>query len=157
MSDPDYRHTSLLWAGPEHAAELAALHKTLFPDAWDASAFEKLLAHPGSIAFLARLGSPPHTAGFILGQIAADEAEVLTLGVRGDRQRHGIGRRLVEALVRAARKADVRRLYLEVGTANASALALYRVMGFTQVAVRKGYYQRAAGPPEDACVLSLTL
>lgn len=157
MSDPDYRHISLLWAGPEHAAELAEQHKALFPEAWDAAAFEKLLTHPGSIAFLARLGAPPHTAGFILGQIAADEAEVLTLGVRGDRQRHGIGRRLVEALARAARKSDVRRLFLEVGTANAPAIRLYRALGFSEIAVRKGYYQRAGAPAEDASVLSLTL
>jgi ribosomal-protein-alanine N-acetyltransferase len=157
MSEPDYRHISLLWAGPEQASELAELHKGLFPDAWDAAAFEKLLAHPGSIAFMARLGTPPHTAGFILGTIAADEAEVLTLGVRADRQRHGVGRRLVEALVRAARKSDVRRLFLEVGVSNTSALGLYRATGFSQVAVRKGYYERAGAPAGDACVLSLTL
>lgn len=158
MSDSiDYRHVSLLWAGPEHAADIAQVHKSLFPDAWDVPFLEKVLAHPGSIAFLARIGAPQHTAGFVLGQIASDEAEVLSLGVRADRQRHGIGKRLVEALARAARKSEVRRLFLEVGSGNKPALGLYQKLGFTQVSSRAGYYQRPGAAAEDAHVLSLSL
>lgn len=158
MSDAvNYRHVSLLWAGPELAPELASLHAGLFPDAWDAAALEKLLAHPGAIAFAARLGAPPHTAGFVLAQMAADEAEVLTLGVRKDRQRHGIGKGLVEALTRAARKSEVKRLFLEVARSNTSAIGLYQKLGFAQIGERKGYYQRAGGPAEDALMLALAL
>ena len=111
----DYRHVSILWASPEHAEELAQLHAGLFEKPWDADSFSRLLSHPGSTSFLARVGTPPQTAGFILSQLAADEAEILTLGVRKDSQRHGIARRLVEAMARAAKKAEVRRLFLEVG------------------------------------------
>ena len=111
----DYRHVSILWASPEHAEELAQLHAGLFEKPWDADSFSRLLQHPGSTSFLARVGTPPQTVGFIVSQLAADEAEILTLGVRKDSQRHGIARRLVEALARAARKAEVRRLFLEVG------------------------------------------
>jgi len=153
----DYRHVSILWAGPEHAEELAKLHAGLFEKAWDAPSFLSLLAHPGSTAFLARVGTPAEIVGFILGQLAADEAEILTLGVRQDRQRHGIGRRLVEALGRAARKAEARRLFLEVGHGNAAALGLYNGLGFQEVGRRKGYYERAGAPAEDALTLALTL
>src|SRR2546425_538076 len=113
MTSPaDYKHVSILWASPEHASELAELHARLFPQPWDAPSIQRLLAPPGSTAFLARIGQPPkaETVGFILGQLAADEAEILTLGVRADRQRHGIACRLVEALARAAKKAEARRL-----------------------------------------------
>ena len=137
MTSPvDYKHVSILWASPEHAAELAELHARLFPQPWDAASFQRLLAHPGSTSFLARIGQPPkskaETVGFILGQLAADEAEILTLGVRADRQRHGIARRLVEALARAAKKAEARRLHLEVGPgqcAGVGALQEARVPG----------------------------
>ena len=74
--------------------------------------------------------NPPATAGFILGRLIADEAEILTLGVCENRQRRGIGQRLVEALGRAARKAEARRLYLEVAASNATALRLYQKLGF---------------------------
>jgi ribosomal-protein-alanine N-acetyltransferase len=157
MSAIDYRHVSILWAAPEHAAELAGLHAGLFEEPWDAAAFARLLGHPGSTAFLARLGTPPQTAGFILGQLAADEAEILTLGVGKDRQRHGIGRRLVEALGRAAKRAEARRLFLEVAEDNAPALALYGKLGFIEIGRRKGYYQRAGGAAQDALRLALTL
>ena len=153
----DYRHISILWASPEHAAELAQLHAGLFEKPWDADSFLRLLAHPGATSFLARIGTPPRTIGFILSQLAADEAEILTLGVRKDSQRHGIARRLVEALARAAKKAEVRRLFLEVGQSNAAALALYKGLGFQEIARRKGYYEHAAEPAEDALVLALSL
>lgn len=153
----DYRHISILWASPEHAGELAQLHAGLFEKPWDTDSFLRLLRHPGSTSFLARVGTPPQTAGFILGQLAADEAEILSLGVRKDSQRHGIARRLVEAMARAARKAEVRRLFLEVGQGNAAAFALYKGLGFEQVGQRKGYYEHAGAPTEDALVLALAL
>jgi len=158
MSEPvDYRHVSILWAGAEHAAELAGLHAGLFAEPWSAKSFLEHLGHPGSTAFIARLAASPETVGFVVGQLAADEAEILTLGVRKDRQRHGIGRRLVEAMARAARKAEARRLFLEVGQDNAPALALYRGLGFKEVGRRKGYYARAGAPGEDALTLALAL
>ncbi len=157
MSAIDYKHVSILWAAPEHAEELARLHAGLFEAPWDGTAFLNLLNHPGSTAFLARVGTPPETVGFILGQLAADEAEILTLGVGKDSQRHGIGRRLVEALARAAKKAEARRLFLEVAADNIPALVLYKKLGFQEVGRRKGYYQRAGAPSEDALTLALTL
>jgi [ribosomal protein S18]-alanine N-acetyltransferase len=95
--------------------------------------------------------------GFVVGQLAADEAEILSLGVRADRQRHGIGRKLVEALARAVKKAEARRLFLEVGAGNTSALGLYRSLGFQEVGRRKGYYQHLGGSAEDALTLALNL
>jgi [ribosomal protein S18]-alanine N-acetyltransferase len=153
----DYKHVSILWAASDNAAELADLHRGLFDKPWDAAAFQGLLAHPGATAFVARLSSPVELVGFIVGQLAADEAEILTLGVRTDRQRHGIGRKLVEALARASKKAEARRLFLEVGMGNAAALGLYKSLCFEEVGRRKGYYPRPVGPAEDALTLALNL
>jgi [ribosomal protein S18]-alanine N-acetyltransferase len=158
MNSPiDYRHVSILWAEPEHAQDLAGLHGQLFAQGWDRPAIERLLAHPGSMAFLARVGSPGETAGFILGQLAADEVEMLTLGVRSASQRHGIGRRLIEALCRAARKAEAKRLFVDVAPSNVAAIGLYSAMGFVEVGRRKDYYVHAGRPPEDAVMLALSL
>jgi ribosomal-protein-alanine N-acetyltransferase len=157
MSAIDYRHVSILWAAPEHADELAALHALLFDKPWDAAAFRGLLNHPGSTAFLARVGNVPDAVGFIIGQLAADEAEILSLGVTKAHQRHGIGQRLAEALGRAAKKAEARRLHLEVAESNAAALGLYRKMGFAETGRRKGYYAAAGKAPEDALTLARNL
>jgi ribosomal-protein-alanine N-acetyltransferase len=151
------KHVSILWAGVECVEELARLHAPLFSPAWDAASFKALLDHPGSTAFIARAGEPLATAGFILGRLIADEAEILTLGVCESWQRRGIGQRLVEALGRAARKAEARRLYLEVAASNATALRLYQKLGFAEIGRRKDYYERPGNPPEDAINLALAL
>lgn len=153
----DPKHVSILWAAPEHAEEIARIYAGLFDTPWDAASLHELLAHPASTAFIARLGTPQRTAGFVLAQLAADEAEILTLGVDKEWQRRGIGRRLVEALCRAARKAEARSLYLEVAPTNAAALALYGRLGFKETGRRKAYYERPGGPPEDALTLVLAL
>jgi len=152
----DYARVRLAWASFEHAAELAQLHALLFAQPWDAASFRRLLHHPGGAAWLARVGPPPDAAGLILGRIAADEAEILTLGVSPAHRRHGIARRLVAALAGTARKAKAKRLFLEVGQMNAAAVALYAGLGFRQVGRRAGYYEHGPGG-EDALVLALTL
>jgi ribosomal-protein-alanine N-acetyltransferase len=154
---PRLKHVSILWVGTDGAEELARLHARLFSPAWDMASFKLLLDHPGSIALTARTGEPPETAGFILGRLVADEAEILTLGVCESWQRRGIGRQLVEALCRAAKKAEARRLHLEVAAGNAIAIRLYKSLGFEDIGRRKGYYERPGAAPEDAINLSLAL
>lgn len=151
------KHVSLLWATPEHAADLATCHATLFPEPWDAASFETMLADPGSTAFAARHGNPQATVGFIVGRLVGDEAEIQTLGVVRDWQRHGVGRRLIEAFSRAVGKAEGKRVFLEVADNNVPALVLYSRLGFKESGRRKGYYQRSGQPSADALVLALAL
>jgi len=150
-------YSPLLCASGEHAAELAQLHAGLFAKPWDEASFRRFLSHPGCAAFLARVGTPPQNAGLILGRLAGDEAEILALGVRREHQRHGLARLLVHALARAAKKAEAKRLFLEVAQSNAAAVALYAGLGFHQVGLRKGYYEHAAPGGRDALVLTLAL
>lgn len=154
----DERTVSLLWAGPERAAEIASLHNALFDDGWDERSVQSLLESPASTAFVAQIGAAPKiTVGFILGQIAADEAEILSIGVAPELQRRGLGRRLVEGLARAARRAEGKRLFLEVAADNVKAQGLYRALGFKDVGQRKGYYKRKDQPAVDAHILALPL
>ena len=155
MSAPE--RLSLLWASVSDAAELATLHQQLISPAWSVESFEQMLAHPACTGLIARVGEPMQAAGFIVGQLAADEAEILVLCVRKELQRRGIGRSLVEALSRAVRKAEVRCLFLEVARDNSAALSLYGKLGFEQRGRRKGYYQREGGQAQDAINLALTL
>ncbi|MFM2422580.1 MAG: hypothetical protein RL291_1110, partial [Pseudomonadota bacterium] len=113
--------------------------------------------HPGSTAFVARTGNPQETVGFVVGQLAADEAELLTIAVVKDWQRSGLGRRLVDALARAAKKAEAKRLHLEVAEDNAAAIALYQQTGFVETGRRKGYYVRSGQPAVDAILMARML
>ena len=145
-------HVNMLWAKPEHAAEISALHTTLFDTGWNAAAISGLLEHPGSIALVACSSNPLRIGGFALAQVAADEAEILTIGVSAAWQRHGLGARLIGGLERAGRNAGAKRLFLEVAHSNAAALQLYKSTGFTEIGRRKGYYSTPSGA-EDAIQL----
>jgi ribosomal-protein-alanine N-acetyltransferase len=148
--------------GQHDAGELARLHASLFDAAWNAASFKEQLANPGTLAFAAAPGAigneePPLPWGLIVGRVAADEAELLTLAVAGEHQRLGIGARLVERLCRAAERRGARSLYLEVAEGNRAARALYAGLGFQESGRRRDYYVRAGGPPEDAINMCLTL
>jgi [ribosomal protein S18]-alanine N-acetyltransferase len=153
----DKRFVSLLWATIDHADALAACHASLFPDAWNADSFRQILSHPGSATLVARYGVEQELVGFIVGQLAADEAEILTFGVTEGWQRHGIGMRLLEGLQRAAARGEAKKLFLEVGEDNLPALVLYSRVGFKEGGRRKGYYKRPDGTTVDALNLVLPL
>lgn len=152
--------TALLPAGPAHAALLAALHQAAFADPgisgppWDEAAFASLLATPGSFAFVAQTAAGP--AGLVLARRAADEAEILTIGILPARRQNGLGRRLLEAAAEAARAAGADRLFLEVAENNLPARALYLAAGFREAGRRRGYY-RLAGGAVDALLLARPL
>lgn len=153
----DPKYVSLLWAGPDQAAAIAQLHKQLFDPPWDEAGIRALLDHPASTAFAAMIGNPKSAIGFIMGQIAADEAEVLSIGVAKEWQRKGIGRRLVDGLARAVKKAEGKSIFLEVAEDNPAALGLYRRLGFTETGRRKGYYARPGGKAVDALRFTLPI
>ncbi|MEZ5817571.1 MAG: ribosomal protein S18-alanine N-acetyltransferase [Hyphomicrobiaceae bacterium] len=154
---PDMRHVSLLWALPEHAVAISCLHGAAFAEGWDATAVAGLLAHPGSLALVASHGVPPMIGGFALAQVAADEAEILSVAVDGAWQRQGLAARLVDGIKRAAERSGARALFLEVAQSNEAALALYRKTGFAEAGRRKGYYAKADGGREDAVVMRCDL
>ena len=132
------------------------MHARLFDPAWDAESIVRLIEHPASSSFIAQIREPRALAGFVIGRIAADEAEVLSIGVAPEWQRRGIGRQMAEGLVRAARRAEVKRLFLEVAADNDAAVALYEGLGFKIAGARKAYYQRAGRHNVDAVILAST-
>jgi [ribosomal protein S18]-alanine N-acetyltransferase len=155
MPELDVRHISLLWASPDRAHDVALLHAELFNPAWDDAAILALLEHPAAAALIATAGPQRETAGFILAQLAGDEAEIISIGVALKWQKKGLGRRLIEGLIRAAQRAEARRLFLEVSVDNTAALALYTALDFRRVGLRPRYYHRVDLPPVDALVLAL--
>jgi ribosomal-protein-alanine N-acetyltransferase len=85
-----------------------------------------------------------------VAQYAADEGEILNLGVASPYRRRGIGRALVQSVLAALAGRDVDAVYLEVRESNAGARRLYETLGFREVGRRASYYRR---PIEDAVLL----
>jgi ribosomal-protein-alanine N-acetyltransferase len=73
--------------------------------------------------------------------VTPPEAWIQNLGVRRDRQRAGVGRRLLTELLAEAARHRVKAILLEVAVDNGPAQRLYEQYGFETVGVRRGYYQ----------------
>ena len=82
-----------------------------------------------------------------------DEAELLNIGVAAGQQRKGRGRAMLLEMLDVACRKNMLRVYLEVRSSNVAALALYRSAGFSELGVRRGYYQNASGS-EDAITMA---
>jgi ribosomal-protein-alanine N-acetyltransferase len=134
---------ALTVADADRCAELEAL---LCPgdDPWPTAAFVRELAADHNHYVAARVsadgGDPLIGYGGIsrLGRTPPFEYEVHTIGVDPAYQGRGIGRRLLDELLNVAEGAVV---HLEVRTDNATAIALYRSVGFTEVGLRRRYYR----------------
>src|SRR5258708_3750521 len=88
-------------AGAAHLALLTALHGRCFTQGWSEATMASLLAIPRTFSLLATVldNGAAQPAGFALARRAADESELLSIGVVPELQRRGIARRLVSACV----------------------------------------------------------
>jgi len=124
-----------------------------YPHPWTDGIFRDCL-RAGYIAWVAERGSRMVGYGVIL--TGAGETHILNLCVDPELQGHGIGRRLLDHLLRVAMRGGARTAFLEVRPSNRAALALYEAAGFGEIGYRKGYYPDGEGR-EDALVLALEL
>lgn len=83
-----------------------------------------------------------------------DQVEITNIAVLGERRGQGIGRSILEALIKLAVIGGGKVVNLDVRASNEAAKALYYSYGFKLVGSRKGYYQK---PDEDALLLTLDL
>jgi ribosomal-protein-alanine N-acetyltransferase len=136
-------------AGLAHAAALAELHAIAFPPAerWSAATFAALLALPGVFGLVVA------DQGLLLARVAADEAEILTLGVSPLARRAGCGAALLRAAEAQACADGARRIFLEVSIGNRAAHALYMSAGYSEVGRRARYYADGS----DALILARPL
>jgi [ribosomal protein S18]-alanine N-acetyltransferase len=126
----------------DRCAELEAL---LFPgdDPWPTAAFVRELAADHNHYVAARISADDGVLigyGGIsrLGRTPPFEYEIHTIGVDPAYQGRGVGRRMLDELLKIAAGGVV---HLEVRTDNATAIALYRSVGFTEVGLRRRYYR----------------
>lgn len=79
-----------------------------------------------------------------------DEGDITNVAVKKSWQNQGVGKKLMEELVKSTEQEGVARLFLEVRASNEPALRLYRNMGFVQTGIRQNYYEE---PREDGIVM----
>ncbi len=131
-------------AGLLEAGVVAALQQVCFPEEpWDEASVATLIGPPGGFAILALRGGEP--VGFVMTRVAAEDGEILAIGVLPAGRRSGVGRRLVGAALDGSRSLGATALFLEVAEDNEAARTLYKTCRFFSVGRRPGYYKRTDG------------
>ncbi|GAA1473692.1 ribosomal protein S18-alanine N-acetyltransferase [Corynebacterium felinum] len=131
------------------APRLAELEKILFEadSPWTERDFTEVFAQPHNFyigVYDPESDHPEKLIGYaglgILGPSGGHECEIQTIGVDPSCQRQGIGRMMMDNLMYVADELRA-PVFLEVRTDNQPAIRMYESYGFSQVGLRKNYYQ----------------
>jgi ribosomal-protein-alanine N-acetyltransferase len=123
-----------------HIDQLMPIEADLFgTEQWSSAMFWNELAN--GHYYLVAVDGDDEVIGYAGLSSDAEAAWVQNIAVRRDRQRYGVGRALLEALLAEARRRDVPAVLLEVAVDNGPAQRLYDAYGFQIVGLRRGYYQ----------------
>ena len=137
-------------ARAEDLDALCALEKACFSLPWTREQLAGELPDERH-EFLAAEGKDGGVLGYIGMMTVLDEGYISNVAVAPEARRAGIGRALVEEMLRRAEKRELTFVTLEVREHNAGAIALYAAEGFSVVGRRRGYYER---PAEDALLMT---
>ncbi len=131
------------------------IERRSFAQPWSPGFFEKELATPFARLTVAveETGPRPLVVGYCCRWRVTDEVHLLNVAIHPERRGLGYGRELVKGVVAEARETRARAVFLEVRAGNVVARRLYRLLGFRDLGIRRGYY----GPGQDAIVMELRL
>ena len=136
---------------------VAKIHASCFYDAWGPPMIRQVLDMPGTFALIARRKNYSSVIGFALARVAADECELLSLGVASEYRANGVGSLLLTAAMARAIAESARWFFLEVAEDNDVALRLYRAHGLARVGYRLNYYDNSDGTKSNALTMRCEL
>lgn len=120
------------------------IERASFLSPWKAEFFVSELCNPHSRFWVVE--EEGKMLGYICCWLIADEGQILNVAVHPDRRRRGVGKLLVQQILKEAKKKGVHSLSLEVRRSNLAAINLYQALGFRETAIRHKYYENG----EDA-------
>lgn len=118
---------------------------------WSHDSFAKLLQQDHYQFLTAELDQ--QVVGYLVCQIAGDEAELHNIAIEPTVQKKGIASQLLALLLRQLTEQEVASLFLLVRRSNQAAIQLYRKFHFQEWGCRHNYYH---DPSEDALVFRIT-
>jgi ribosomal-protein-alanine N-acetyltransferase len=132
--------------------EVVLLEKMCFSDPWSKSSFEHELINRFSIPLVVKSGIK--IVGYACLWHTFEQMEIATIGVSPEFRRKGIGRMMMNWILKEAKINGCSNVILSVRESNHAAIGLYRKFGFVDLDRRKKYYRV---PEEDAIVMVKSL
>jgi ribosomal-protein-alanine N-acetyltransferase len=124
-----------------HVDRLMPFEREMFgTEAWTAGSYRAEIADTRTRYYVAVEGDDGALLGWAGVLVAADVAEILTVGVVPSARRRGLARKMLADLYAEAKRRGAAEMFLEVRVDNADAISLYQDEGFAEISIRRGYY-----------------
>ena len=124
---------------PADAEGVARVERESFPTPWSREDFWREASNEFACYIVAL--DDEEIIGFGGCWISFEEAQVTNIALTASQRGRGLGKVLMEKLMRAAAERGAERMTLEVRPSNTPALHLYEGLGFAAIGVRRKYYQ----------------
>ncbi len=134
--------------GIEDLDEVMDIEETSFPTPWTMGIFMREFELEFSYRYVFELGGG--VAGYIIFWLIEGEVHIMSIAVRRDARRLGIGSEILKRSLAEAKELGGKYVFLEVRENNGAAIGLYSKMGFRVVYKRRGYY---TDTKEDALIM----
>ncbi len=133
----------------EDVADIARLEALCFSVPWSEAAIAETMEREEVLFLCAQENG--NIAGYVGSYYCVPEGYITNIAVDPAFRRKGIGKALVETLLREGRKLGLSSFTLEVRKSNLAAIALYESLGFKDVGLRPRFY---SAPEEDARLMT---
>lgn len=135
----------------EHIQGLVEVEKQCFNSGYAEKTFLKELENKIAVYIVAI--DKNQVLGYIGLWNICGGADIIDVAVHKDFRRKGIGKGLISEMLKACRRENIFEVNLEVRASNIAAQRLYKKMGFSEVGLRRLYYENK----EDAILMQLKI
>lgn len=132
--------------------QVAEIERRSFSMPWSEDAFLDSLSY--SYAHFLVAEEEERIMGYVGMYVSLDEGEITNVAVHPDCRGKGVAQALMREMQREAEQLSVPRILLEVRVSNADAIHVYEKSGYTELGVRKNFYEK---PKEDGLLMELKL
>jgi ribosomal-protein-alanine N-acetyltransferase len=132
---------------------VVSIETEAFSSPWLRETFLELIDRPG-LELLVLEDGEAGIIGYAVLWCILNQVELANMAVTPRFRGRGLGGFLLSRVLEVAREQGVEAVYLEVRVSNESAVRLYTQFGFSDVGVRRQYYEC---PGEDARVMRAAL
>jgi len=106
---------------------------------WSPERVTRSIAEKNTVTLIA--AERGRIVAFAIAFFGEEHVHLSLLAVRPTHQRQGIGRRMMDWLLKSARVAGTASIHLELRARNRTARRFYRALGFVETAYVPGYYR----------------
>jgi len=132
--------------------KMSELHSRCMPNYqnWSADYYKTLLKSKNSIFHIEKFG-------FGFARFSKDEGEIIMIMIDPSFRHKGRGTLLLKKLLDDLKSIGCKKIFLEVGSNNEGAIALYKKNNFEKIGERKEYYSLKTGGKLNALVFRKVL